>query len=246
MRRVTRKHRSKQRLRNLSRMPFGLTQTPLMRVHVLHVANHAHVILLVLHHIIADGWSFGVLYQELAKLYAGHCTGNAATLPALPVQYADYSVWQHAWFRSGDQQRQLQYWKTKLSGAPGHSRFADRPTTRRDPDVQRRIHRAGIARCYSPGSQALAQNENSTLFMVCLAAFNVLLARYSGQTDICVGIPIAGRKQTELEGLIGFFINTLVLRADLSGNPEFAEFLTSPNTQHWKHSLTRICRSKNW
>ena len=115
-------------------------QTPLMRVHVLHVANQEHVILLVLHHIISDGWSLGVLYQELVKRYAGHCTGKPSTLPALPVQYADYSVWQHAWFRSGDQQRQLQYWKDEIVRRAGNTRFADRPSARRDADVQRCLH----------------------------------------------------------------------------------------------------------
>ncbi|MGI9309603.1 MAG: amino acid adenylation domain-containing protein, partial [Gammaproteobacteria bacterium] len=215
----------KLRLRALSRIPFGLGQTPLMRVHVLHVAPQQHVLLIVMHHIISDGWSLSVLYQELVKLYTGYCTNNAVKLPPLPLQYADYSVWQHDWFRSSEQQQQLNFWKQKLHGAPAVLELpSDRPRGALQtyngsyvekvlPDV---IHSA---------LKDVARSENSTLFMVCLAAFNILLSRYSGQTDICVGTPIAGRRHSELEGLIGFFINTLVMRNDLSGEPNFGECL---------------------
>jgi len=213
------------RLFNLSRMPFGLGQTPLMRVHVLHVANERHVILLVLHHIIADGWSLGVLYQELVKLYKAHCTNSAINLAPLPLQYADYSVWQQDWFRSSEQQRQLDYWKQQLQGAPA---LLDLPTDHPRGSTQTyngAFIEKVLPRAIQTGLKDVTRSENSTLFMVCLAAFNVLLSRYSGQTDICVGTPVAGRQHTELEGLIGFFINTLVMRNNLSDNPDFSECL---------------------
>jgi amino acid adenylation domain-containing protein/non-ribosomal peptide synthase protein (TIGR01720 family) len=214
-----------QRLYNLSRMPFGLGQTPLMRVHILHVANQRHIILLVMHHIIADGWSLGVLYQELVTLYKAHCTSKHVILPPLPLQYADYAVWQQDWFRSSEQQRQLDYWKQQLHSAPA---LLDLPTDR--PRGATQTYNGAYVDKILPnaihaGLKDLARRENSTLFMVGLAAFNVLLARYSGQSDICVGAPVAGRQHTELEGLIGFFINTLVMRNDLSGEPDFSECL---------------------
>ena len=215
------------RLHNLSRIPFGLGQTPLMRVHVLHTGNQQHIILLVLHHIVSDGWSLGVLYQELVKLYAGHCLGEPVTLPALPVQYVDYSVWQHDWFRSAEQQRQLDYWTWRLEDAPA---ILDLPTDR--PRGSTQTYNGSFIEQVLPdaihsGLKDTARQENSTLFMVCLAAFNVLMARYSGQKDICIGTPVAGRRHSELEGLIGFFINTLVMRNTLEGDPDFAEFLAS-------------------
>ncbi|MCP4927635.1 MAG: amino acid adenylation domain-containing protein [Gammaproteobacteria bacterium] len=212
-----------QRLRSLARIPFGLGQTPLMRVHVLHVANDQHIILLVLHHIISDGWSLSVLYQELVQLYAGHCQNNTVNLPALPVHYADYSVWQHDWFRGAGQQEQLNYWSERLRGAPA---ILELPTDR--PRGAAQTYNGAFIERVLPehihtGLKDITQQEKATLFMTCLTAFNVLLARYSGQTDICVGTPVAGRRHTELEGLIGFFINTLVMRNDLSGQPSFAE-----------------------
>jgi len=214
-----------QQLRTLARIPFGLSQTPLMRVHVLHLDNQQHVILLVLHHIISDGWSLSVLYQELVKLYAGHCQGKNVNLPELPVHYADYSVWQHDWFRGDGQQQQLDYWKDRLHGAP---EIIELPTDR--PRGATQTYNGAFIEHVLPdhihqGLKDVARTEHGTLFMVCLAAFNILLARYSGQTDICVGTPVAGRRHTDLEGLIGFFINTLVMRNDLSGDPDFAELI---------------------
>ncbi len=214
-----------QRLYNLSRIPFGLGQTPLMRAHVLHVANQQHIILLVLHHIISDGWSLGVLYRELVTLYRAHCTDIPANLPPVAVQYADYAVWQQDWFRSSEQQRQLDYWKQQLHGAPA---LLDLPTDRPRGSAQTyngAFIEKVLPKAIHTGLQDVTRSENSTLFMVCLAAFNILLSRYSGQTDICVGAPVAGRQHTELEDLIGFFINTLVMRNDLSGNPDFSECL---------------------
>ncbi|MDP6151442.1 MAG: amino acid adenylation domain-containing protein [Gammaproteobacteria bacterium] len=213
------------RLRTLSRIPFGLGQTPLMRVHVLHVGNRKNIVLLVLHHIVSDGWSLSVLYQELVRLYAGHCLGETVKLPALPVQYADYSVWQHDWFRSSEQKRQLDYWTQRLGDAPA---ILDLPTDRPRGSVQTyngSFIEYVLPKAIHSGLKDVARQENSTLFMVCLAAFNILMARYSGQKDICIGTPVAGRRHTELEGLIGFFINTLVMRNDLEGAPDFAEFL---------------------
>ncbi|MGI9290684.1 MAG: non-ribosomal peptide synthase/polyketide synthase [Gammaproteobacteria bacterium] len=215
-----------ERLKALARIPFGLSQSPLMRVHVLHIGSNQHIILLVVHHIISDGWSLSVLYQELVKLYEGHCTGKPPLLPDLPIQYADYSVWQHDWFRGAGQQQQLEYWTERLRGAPS---ILELPTDR--PRGATQTYNGSFVEQVLPekvhaGLKTLAREEQSTLFMVCLTAFNVLLSRYSGQEDICVGTPIAGRRHTDLEGLIGFFINTLVMRNDLSGDPAFTDVLT--------------------
>jgi len=211
------------RLFELSRDAFELDKAPLMRMHLLRINDDDHVLLLVLHHIISDGWSIGVLYQELTTLYAGHCRGKPAQLPMLPVQYADYALWQQDWAESPAQQQQLDYWKTQLAGAPA---ILELPTDR--PRGSTQTYNGAFVEKVLPaaihdGLRQLSRQEGATLFMVCLAAFNVLLSRYSGQTDISVGTPIAGRRHSELDSLIGFFINTLVMRNDLSDEPSFAE-----------------------
>ena len=211
------------KLRELAREPFKLDQAPLMRVHLLRTGEDEHVILIVLHHIVSDGWSIGVLYRELVDLYRGHCTGEPAALAALPVQYPDYALWQQDWFESDSQQQQLAYWKDRLAGAPA---ILELPTDR--PRGAAQTYNGGFVEKLLPdaihdGLRDLARRENATLFMVCLAAFNVLLSRYSGQNDISVGTPVAGRRHSELDELIGFFINTLVMRNSLDDEPGFAE-----------------------
>ena len=204
---------------------FDLAHGPLLQVFVLPVAKDDQVLAIVVHHIVADGWSLGILGRELSAFYNAALAGQSASLAPLPLQYADYAIRQRAALEDGELARQLEFWQTQLKDAPP---YLDLPTDRPRPALS--THRG--ARCFrllEPGLQSalksLAQAEGCTLFMVLLAAFNVLLARHAGSEDVVVGTPVAGRPRTELEGLIGFFVNTLVLRTDLRGNPRFRELL---------------------
>ena len=204
--------------------PFDLTCGPLLRVTVLRMPER-DVLLLTLHHIVCDGWSMEVLFRELSVLYDGLRSNRMPVLPQLAVQYADFAVWQRQWLRDDVLERQMSYWRTKLAGISGH---LDLPTDRPRPatpllGVARRTVQWPAARSHAV--RVLAQREGSTVFLVVAAAFKALLARYSGQTDIVVGTPIANRVTTETEPLIGFFVNTLALRTDLSGDPTFVELL---------------------
>ena len=205
--------------------PFDLAAGPLLRARLLRFAENESVLLLCLHHIISDGWSMGVLFRELAAFYESFSANQRTTLPDLAVQYADYAVWQRDWLQGEELDTQVSYWKSQLDGAPVLLELAtDRPR----PPVQTFVG----ARRYVELSGSLVQQlrtlsnrESVTLFMTLLAAFDVLLWRHSGQDDVIVGTPIAGRNRSELEGVIGLFANTLPLRVDLSGNPRFRELL---------------------
>ncbi|MFL6253473.1 MAG: amino acid adenylation domain-containing protein, partial [Pyrinomonadaceae bacterium] len=208
-----------------ARRPFDLTRGPLLRLTLLHTDEDEHVALLTMHHIISDGWSMDVFVRELAALYEAHRTGAPSTLAPLPIQYADYAVWQREWLRGATLDAQLAFWKEQLRGAPGQLEL---PTSRPRPAVQ--TYTGATTSFTLPADvsarlRELSRREGATLFMTLLAAFDVFLARYTGQADIVVGSPVAGRNRTEVEGLIGFFVNTLVLRADLSGDPTFRELL---------------------
>jgi amino acid adenylation domain-containing protein len=205
--------------------PFDLERGPLLRGTLVKMGADEHVLLFTLHHIISDGWSMGVLTREVSALYAAFAEGRPSPLSELPVQYADYSVWQREWLSGPVLERQLAYWKSHLAGAPP---LLEIPTDRA-PSSMRGARGAGrpfsLPQEASRGLRTLAQQEGATLFMTLLAAFQALLARYSGQDDVVVGSPIAGRTRRELEGLIGFFVNTLALRTDLSGDPTFRELV---------------------
>ncbi|NOK35298.1 non-ribosomal peptide synthase/polyketide synthase, partial [Corallococcus exercitus] len=205
--------------------PFDLTRGPLLRLSLLKLAEGEHQLIVVMHHIIADGWSITVLIQELSALYAAFVQGRPSPLPELAVQYADYAVWQREWLREEELERQLSYWRQQLADAPPVLELAtDRPR----PPVQTfrgaafPVH---IPRELTGALKALAQREGVTPFMLVLATFQVLLSRYSGQRDISVGSPTAGRRLAELEPLVGFFVNNLVLRTRLDGDPSFREVL---------------------
>jgi amino acid adenylation domain-containing protein len=205
--------------------PFDLARGPLVRVQLLQLGAADSLLLFTMHHIISDGWSMGVCFRELGVLYAAFSTGTAPTLPPLPLQYADFAVWQRQWLQGETLKQQLSYWTQRLAGAPP---LLALPTDRPRPAKQ--TYRG--ARCsftltpaFTTALKRVSQQEGATLFMILLAAFQVLLARYTGQGDIVVGSPIANRQRTEIEGLIGFFVNTLVLRTDVSGNPTFRELL---------------------
>ncbi|MBV9122341.1 MAG: amino acid adenylation domain-containing protein, partial [Planctomycetes bacterium] len=208
-----------------ARRPFDLVGEPLLRTTLLRLGAEEHVVLLTMHHIISDGWSLGVFLREVTALYGAFAAGQPAPLPDLPVQYADYTLWQRQWLQGEVLQKQLSYWKEQLANAPP---ALDLPTDYPRPAVQS-FH--GARQAFTLSSEltdqlrSLSRREGCTLYMVLLAAFQALLHRYTGQEDICVGTPIANRGRSETEGLIGFFVNTLVLRTDLSGDPPFRAFL---------------------
>ncbi|PTL74937.1 condensation domain-containing protein, partial [Vitiosangium sp. GDMCC 1.1324] len=208
-----------------ARRPFDLTRGPLLRTTLLRLAPEDHILLLTMHHIVSDGWSMEVLVREVGAFYLAFSTGTRAALPELPMQYADFARQQQQWRESPAFQQQLDYWKTRLAGTPD---VLELPTDRPRPAVQ--TFKGTKLPVQLPAAlieelKALGRREGATLYMVLLAAFQTLLHRYSGQDDICVGSPSAGRSQAGLEGLIGFFLNTLVLRTDLSGNPTFPKLL---------------------
>ncbi len=212
--------------------PFDLLLGPLVRATLLSlgkakISGEAHYILLfTLHHIVSDGWSTAILIREFIALYEAYRAGRASPLAELTVQYADYAIWQRKWLQGERLEQQVNYWKQQLAGAPA---ILELPADYPRPAVQS-YRGATLYTTVSPSVtgqlQQLGRQQDATLFMVLLAAFNILLSRYSGQDDLCVGTPIANRNRLEIEGLIGFFINTLVLRTDLSGNPTFMELLT--------------------
>lgn len=208
-----------------ARRPFNLSQGPLIRGTVLRLGDEEHVGLLTMHHIVSDGWSTGILVREVATLYIAFCAGGSSPLPALPIQYADFAHWQRQWLQGEVLETQIAYWKEQLAGAPA---LIDLPTDLPRPAVQtfRGAHQSLVLpKHLKDGFKALGRQEGVTLFMAMLAAFTVLLYRYTSQDDLIVGTPIANRNRVETEGLIGFFVNALVLRTDLSGNPSFRELL---------------------
>ncbi|OYE01728.1 non-ribosomal peptide synthetase [Nostoc sp. 'Peltigera membranacea cyanobiont' 232] len=208
-----------------SKKPFNLATGPVLRVKLWQVAQQEYILLLAIHHIAGDGWSMGVLIRELSAYYRGISTGSSVVLPKLPVQYADFAVWQRQWLTDKVLERQLSYWKQHLTGAPP---LLELPTDRPRPAIQTfqgGAERFQIDSKLTQQLKEISQKSGSTLFMTLLAAFVVLLSRYSGQTDLVVGSPIANRNRRETEGLIGFFVNTLALRFDLSAQPTFEALL---------------------
>ncbi|MES2936776.1 MAG: non-ribosomal peptide synthase/polyketide synthase [Pseudomonadota bacterium] len=204
---------------------FDLARGPLLRARLLKLSADDHLLVLTLHHIVADGWSLGVLLREMSQLYAAQLEDRPATLPELPIQYADYAHWQRQWLQAGEQARQVAYWKDTLQGLPARLEL---PTDRPRPAVQ--SHRGATLTTRLPASTTsalhkLAQRTNTTLFMALAAALDVLLWRYSGQDDFAIGTPIANRTRGETEGLIGFFVNTLVLRSRIDARASFADLL---------------------
>jgi amino acid adenylation domain-containing protein len=208
-----------------ARHSFDLNKLPLVRFRLLKLAENEHALLLTMHHIISDGWSLGVITQELASLYDAFTNGESSPLPELSIQYADFAHWQRAWLQGEVLDSQLDYWKKQL----GQSPTLNLPTDRPRPPVQSfhgARHFFTLPLDLNESLEQLSRSEGVTLYMLMLAAFKVLLARYSGQDDIVAGTDIANRNRSEIEPLIGFFANQLVLRTDLSGNPSFRELLS--------------------
>ncbi|MCP4661499.1 MAG: non-ribosomal peptide synthetase, partial [bacterium] len=207
-----------------ARRPFELAAGPLLRTALLRLDDEQHRLLLTLHHIISDGWSMEVLSTELAAFYEELSSGRPAPGPGLglaelPIQYADFAAWQRRWLRGAVLDRQLAYWRGRLEGAPT---VLELPADRPRPPIQS-YRGAGFSRplpaALAEDLKALGQRRGTTLFMTALAAFAALLHRYTGQPELVVGSPVANRGRAELEGLIGLFINTLVLRIELAGDP---------------------------
>src|SRR6266404_1439831 len=209
-----------------ARRPFSLTQGPLLRATLLGLDDQHHILLLTMHHIISDGWSLGVLMREASALYHALSTGKPSALPDLPIQYADFAHWQREWLAGELLKAQLDYWSHQLDSVP--------PALEIPTDFPRPVSRShkgslislSIHPDLADRLRALNKKHQATMYMTLLATFQVLLYRYSGQSDISVGSPIAGRTRTETEALIGFFVNTLVMRTDLSGAPSFAQLLS--------------------
>ncbi len=205
--------------------PFDLSNSPLLRVTLLRLGEKSHVLLVTMHHIVSDGWSIGIFIRELSALYKAFSTKAPSPLPELPIQYADFAVWQRQWLSGEVLETQLNYWKQQLAEAPP---ILELPSDRPRPTVQTfrgSIEGFELNPNLTRKLNTLSQQSGTTLFMILLAAFVTLLSRYSGQEDIVVGSPIANRHRREIESLIGFFVNTLVLRIDLKGNPSFSELL---------------------
>jgi amino acid adenylation domain-containing protein len=208
------------RLRQEIDQPFDLATGPLLRILALRAGSEDYILLLVIHHIVADGWSMGVLFSDLAEFYNASRAARPPALSPLPVQYGDYANWQRRWLQGAELERQLRFWTERLEGAPVLlSVPTDRP---RGLAFSNRgaWYRHSVSQEISRGLRGLAQAEGCTLFMVLLAAFAVVLGRRAEMTDVVIGAPIAGRSRSQLEGLIGFFVNTLPLRIDLSGRPD--------------------------
>lgn len=207
------------------RKPFDLARGPLLRVKLLVLNESVHLVVLILHHIICDVWSVGILVREFGQLYPAYSAGKVSPLPEPLLQYADFAHWQRRHLQGETLEQQVAYWRQQLAGA---TTVLELPTDR--PRPARQTERGGtyvfmLAADLQRKLQALSQQTGASVFMTLLAAFQTLLYRYTGQPDIIVGSPIANRNRAELEGIIGFFINTLALRADLSGNPTFLELL---------------------
>ena len=205
--------------------PFDLSQGPLLRVKLLRLDENKHIVLLTMHHIVTDEWSMGVFVNEVATLYTAFARSEPSPLPELPIQYADFAVWQREWLRGEVLDEKLAYWRKELSGIPPLLRL---PTDHPRPAVQTfrgSTFTFALPDSLKEGLTKLSRQESCTLFMTLLAAFKVLLYRYTQQSDIVIGTAIANRNRSETEALIGFFVNTLVLRTNLTGNPRFRELL---------------------
>jgi hypothetical protein len=200
---------------------FDLKQGPLLRITLVRLKDDEHVLLLAMHHIVSDAWSMDVFIGEVVALYQGYAAGREVVLPALPIQYADFAAWQREWLQGDVLEEQFAYWQQQLGGGLP---ILELPTDRPRPALQTYNGSSfsfTLSLALSQSLKTLCKAEGVTLFMTLLAAFKVLLCRYTGQEDLTVGSPIANRHRRELEGLIGFFVNTLAMRTDLSGNPTF-------------------------
>lgn len=207
--------------------PFDLRSGPLFRIELLRLADNSHVLLWNMHHIISDGWSMGILLSELGKVYGCFNRGEPPTLAPLPIQYADYAIWQREWLSGERLAEQITYWREQLAGAPA---VLELPLDHQRPAHQNfrgHTHRMRVGADLAAQIKEMSRKSGGTLFMALLATFTLLLHRYSRQRDIVVGTPVAGRNRSEVEALIGFFVNTLVLRTKIDSRWSFQELLSA-------------------
>jgi amino acid adenylation domain-containing protein len=217
-------------LKEESRFRFDLVNGPVMRPTVIRLSDNDHVLMVNMHHVATDGYSRTALFRDLSVFYDALASGERPSLPQLPIQYADYAVWQRAWLQTGVGAEQLEYWKGRLSGAPSR---LDLPTDFPRPPVRSYLGSnmsLMLDMATREGLRATARRTDATLFVSLLAVFATLLSRYSGQEDVVIGTPFAGRNRTELESMVGYFINPLALRIDLSGDPTFDELIERART----------------
>ncbi|HET8891689.1 MAG TPA: amino acid adenylation domain-containing protein [Candidatus Angelobacter sp.] len=205
--------------------PFDLESAPLLRGVLLRLGEREHILALSIHHIVVDEWSMGILQQEMALLYVAYVQGQESPLHEMPFQYADYTVWQMQWLKGGVFVRQMEYWKQQLAGMP---EFVELPADMPRPAIPQ--HRGSTAAATIPGEyweamKLFSRQEGASVFMIVLAIYQVLLSRYTGQADFGVGTPITNRRSMPMEGMVGFCVNTLIMRADLRGEPTFREAL---------------------
>ena len=209
-----------------ARRPFDLARDLLLRATLLQLGDEDHVVLFTMHHIISDGWSMGVFIREVTALYEAFSENRPSPLPPLPVQYADFAVWQREWMQGELLERQLSYWKQQLGGTHAPVRLPTDRARLTEPNHEGALQPFALPADASQTLKAFSRQRNATLFMTLLAAFKSLLHCYSGQPELLVGTPVANRNSAETEPLIGFFVNTLVMRTDLRGNPTFGELLS--------------------
>ncbi|WP_035373166.1 non-ribosomal peptide synthetase [Pseudoduganella violaceinigra] len=220
-----REARAKWLLQDEAQAPFDLATGPLIRAGLLRLGAQEHILLVTIHHIVSDGWSMGVLVREVGVLYAAYVQGGSSPLPPLPIQYADFAEWQRHWLSGAVLGRQLDYWRERLAGSV---ELLNLPTDRPRPAAATHVGASmpfSIPAALTAKLRKLSRGKDASLFMTLCAAFNVLLARYSGQNDVCIGTPIANRNHAGLEGLIGFFVNTLVLRTQVDLEQSFNALL---------------------
>ena len=204
---------------------FDLVKGPLIRGRLIRLTDEEHALLVTMHHIVSDGWSMGVFHNELSTLYRAYAIGGEDPLPPLPVQYADYAVWQRQWVEGAVLETQAEYWQQTLRGVPEQLELPADHTRPAAQDYAGDVIPVVLDAELTAGLKALSQRQGTTLFMTLLAGWAVVLGRLSGQVDLVIGAPTANRGRTEIEGLIGFFVNMLALRIDLSGQPTVAELL---------------------
>ncbi|MEH1935709.1 MAG: amino acid adenylation domain-containing protein [Nostoc sp.] len=216
---------ARQLTRQEAQRPFNLSTDSLLQVKLLRLDETQYILLLTMHHIVCDGWSIGVLIQEIAALYTAFASNQPSPLAKLTIQYADFAYWQRQWLQGEVLEKQLSYWQKQLDGISMLNLPTDRPRQAVQ-TYQGARQSLQLSKSLSEALLALGQQEGVTLFITLLAAFQVLLSRYTQQEDIAIGSPIANRNRSEIEGLIGFFVNSLVLRTQLNGNPTFRELLS--------------------
>ncbi len=222
---IEREQEAARLIRETVRTPFDLATGPLLRARLIRLTDDEHIAVLVMHHIVSDGWSMGVFVNELTTLYAAFVQKRPSPLPPLRIQYADYALWQRRYFEGEALEKQLAYWREQLAGLPP---LLELPTDRPRPPVQTSngaTYAFRLPRELTTRLGELSRAQGVTLFMTLLAGYQTLLSRYSGMDDIAVGSAVANRSRAELEPLIGFFVNTLIFRTDLSGAPSFKELL---------------------